>query len=262
MDTGWALHNIRMAWRSSAGPADATRQLLLRYAGALPKGLRRNDWEIALRCAPPVGDIRLLLRDNAGADMFVYSEIFEHECYALPLKNRPATILDLGANIGLAAIYFARAFPAAQLACVEPDPDNLRVLRRNLDLNGIAAAVFAAAIHNQDGAAMMARAVSAYGHSIADERTESSAARFEVAAMTVPTLLARLGWERVGLAKIDIEGHELALLDARCDWLDCVDALCLEYHLDGGQAHLTALADRYRFAPPRQLPNGLWLMTR
>ncbi len=262
MDAGWALHNIRMAWRSGAGPADVTRQLLLRYAGALPRGLRRHDWEIGLRCPPPVGDIRLLLRDNAGADMFIYSEIFEHECYAIPLKDRPATLLDLGAHIGLAAIYFARAFPAAQLACVEPDPDNLRVLRRNLELNSITAAVFAAAVHREDGTAMMARAAAAYGHSIADAGTEASADRFEIAAVTVPTLLARLGWERVGLAKVDIEGHESALLAEPCDWLDRVDALCLEYHLDGGERHLAALAERHGFAPPCQLPSGLWLLTR
>ena len=262
MDAGWALHNLRMAWRSGAGPGDAARQLLLRYAGALPKGLRRDDWEIGLRRPPPVGDIRLVLRDNEGADLFIYSEVFEHECYALPLRNPPATILDLGANIGLAAVYFARAFPAARLACVEPDPDNFRVLRRNLDLNGVAAEAVSAAVHNEDGAVTMARAASAYGHRVADVRTQGSAGRYEVAAVTVPTLLARLGWERIGLAKIDIEGHETTLLAEPCDWLHRVDALCLEYHLDGGGQHLAALADRHGFAPPRRLPSGLWLMTR
>lgn len=262
MDAGWALHNIKMAWRSGAGPADAARQLLLRYAGALPKGLRRPDWEIGLRRPPPVGDIRLVLRDNEGADLFIYSEVFEHECYALPLRNQPATILDLGANIGLAAIYFARTFPTARVACVEPDPDNFRVLQRNLDLNRVAAVVFAAAAHNEDGAVMMTLAASAYGHRIADARTHGAAERYEVAAVTVPTLLARLGWERIGLVKIDIEGHETVLLAQPCDWLDRVDALCLEYHFDGAERHLSALADRYRFAPPCHLPSGLWLVTR
>jgi FkbM family methyltransferase len=262
VDPAWALHNIRMSWRRGASAGDIARQLMLRYAGALPASLRRPDWVIRMRCPQPAGDLRLALRDNGGADLFIYSEVFEHEYYALPLADPPATILDLGANIGLAAIYFARAFPDARLACVEPDPDNFRLLRRNLDMNGVDAATFAAAVHVADGTAEMLRAGAAYGHRIAGVAENGTDERFKVAAMAVPTLIDRLGWTRIGLAKIDIEGHETVLLAEPCDWLSRVDAICIEYHHDGGGRHLSAIAARHGFAPPRQLAGGLWFLAR
>jgi len=236
--------------------------MLLLYAGALPNALRRTCWTIGFRCPPPVEAIRLMLRDNGGADRFICSEVFEHECYDLPPACQPSTILDLGANIGLAAIYFARSFPNARIACVEPIPDNLRLLRRNLEMNGVTAAVFGAAAHVEDGAVWMEPAAADYGHKVTPTAWPAAGEVFEVAALAIPTIIERLGWERIGLIKIDIEGHEVALLSERSDWLHKVDAICLEYHLDGGRSHLAEIAEQYGFLPPRVLPTGLWFLTR
>ena len=262
MDPDWLLHNLSMSWSRRAHSGDFVRQMLWRYAGRMPRLLRRPNWTIAFHCPPPAGGVRLLVRDNAGADLFIYSEVFEHEYYDLPLDRPPATILDIGANIGLTAIYFARAFPDARIACVEPVDDNLRLLRRNLDMNGICAEIFAAAAHVDDGSVTMERAATDYGHRVADTATSAGGALFTVAAITVPTMLQHLGWERIGLAKIDIEGHEIALLSQNCDWLHAVDTLCLEYHGDHAEAHLTAVAGAYDFQLPQLMPAGLWLLTR
>ena len=98
-----------------------------------------------------MGEFRLRLRANAGADAFIFSEVFEHEYYRLPMTDAPKTILDLGANIGLTLIYFERHFPQAVLAGVEPIRSNFDILQENLTLNGLNAAVFAGAIDIADG---------------------------------------------------------------------------------------------------------------
>src|SRR5436190_19536395 len=41
-------------------------------------------------------------------------------------------IVDAGANIGIAALAFATQFPDARIVAVEPDPQNVEMLRRNL----------------------------------------------------------------------------------------------------------------------------------
>jgi FkbM family methyltransferase len=262
VDAGWLLQNVRQSWRQRRGPADVVRQLLLRYASRLPQPLRRPDWVIGCRFPPPIGELRLLLRDNAGSDLFVFSEVFEQQYYRLPLDPAPATILDLGANIGLSAVYFARSFPGARLACVEPVPENLEILRRNLAMNEVTAEVFAAAADIRDGTATMRRSTMAYGHQLLTEPEPPCAEQFEVPTLTVASLLERLGWDRIGLVKIDIEGHETMLLREAADWLHRVDALCLEYHADGGERHLEEVAQRYRFLPPQCLPGGLWFLMR
>ena len=262
MGPSWLWRNIGAAWRHSARRRDFARQLALRYATALPQSLRGRRWAIDFCHPQPIGRIRLLLRDNDGSDLFIYSEVFEHECYRLPIERPPATILDLGANIGLSTVYFARQFPDARLACVEPVPGNLRILDQNLELNGIQAQVFRAAADITDGNVMMERHAKDYGHKVAAGSQSSTPSQFEVPAISIPSLLERLGWDRIGLMKLDIEGHETVLLTTAFEWLDRVDTLCVEYHENGGEDELMRIASRFGFLPPRRLPSALWLLTR
>ena len=201
-----------------------------------------------------------MLRSNSGSDVFIHSEVFEHEYYRLPLVAPPATILDLGANIGLTAVYFGRCFPDAQIAAVEPVPDNLRILAKNLDLNAVQATIVPAAVDTKDGEVFMQLGSMDYGHRVAVEGAPLDGG-IAVKAISVPSLLDRLGWDRIGLLKVDIEGHERALFSVDCGWLARVDALCIECHDEFGGSDLERLAQAYGFEPPQRL-SGIWLMTR
>src|SRR5262249_12626590 len=181
--------------------------------------IRRKEFTIGFRYPEPIGNIQLLLRANDGSDCFILGEVFDHETYRLPLPAPPKTIMDLGANIGLTAIYFGRLFPTAALACVEPVPENLRVLARNLELNGIHATIISAAVDVNDGCVLIERDRMDYGHKIAVARESSSGPLLKVTSLSVPTILQRLGWDRIGLLKIDIEGHERVLFSTDCEWL-------------------------------------------
>jgi FkbM family methyltransferase len=255
------MRNAATSWSHSVGYGDAVKRLLLAYSARLPPILWRRDWTISFRYPPPIGTIRLVLRAN-GSDSFVHSEIFEHEYYSLPVERPPATVLDLGANIGLSTIYFARMFPGARLACVEPIPENLQVLACNLNLNGIEAEVISAAIDVCDGKVWMESINGYYGHKIVAERGHSFTGQFEVSAVSIPSILRRLGWSRIGLLKMDIEGHEWRLLSENCDWLHVVDTMCFEWHDQPGESELTRLANQFGFLAPQRLPVRIWLMTR
>jgi FkbM family methyltransferase len=52
--------------------------------------------------------------------------------YWLPKVIDPRTVLDIGGNIGLAAVYFARRWPEADIFTVEPLPENYELLRQNV----------------------------------------------------------------------------------------------------------------------------------
>jgi FkbM family methyltransferase len=260
MDLRRLRENTAVAWGRRASAADFARQMAWLYADKLPTGRKPRDWTIRFRYPAPIGHVRLHLRSNDGADAFTHSEVFEHQYYRLPLRAAPATILDLGANIGLSAIYFARCYPGSRLACVEPVPDNVRLLVRNLKDNAVAAEVIAAAIDVKDGVVAMQRGAADYGHQIAAARP--SAVWFEAASVSVPSILRRLGWARVGLLKIDIESHESVLLSQACEWLADVDALCVEYHHDFAEAELGRLARQFGFLPPSRLPGEIWFLTR
>ncbi len=262
MNPIWFIRNVVASSHHGASLADVGRTLLLFYSAKLPPRIRRREWTIGFRYPEPIGDIRLLLRANGGADAFTHSEVFEHQYYRLPLERPPATILDLGANIGLSAIYFARTFPGARLACVEPVAENLQVLARNLEMNAVRAEVISAAVDVTDGTVWMERGKMDYAHRIAAEPAPSSAGQFAVPAVSVASILRRLGWSRIGLLKMDVEGHERKLLTHDCDWLHLVDSMCLEYHQEFAEPELARLAARFRFLAPRRLPGAIWFLTR
>ena len=167
MDLQRLRENTAVAWSRRASAADFVRRMALLYSDKLPATLKPREWTIRFRYPDPIGRVRLHLRSNNGADAFVHSEVFEHQYYRLPLRFAPATILDLGANIGLSTIYFARRYPGSRLACVEPVPENVRLLIRNLKDNAVEAEVIAAAIDAKDGVVAMERGAADYGHKIA-----------------------------------------------------------------------------------------------
>jgi FkbM family methyltransferase len=257
----WLLRNIVNFWPTRASLRDFFKTLLWVYSPGLPRALRKQERIIGFRYPAPIGDVRLLLRDNKGSDGFIHGEVFGHQYYRLPLASPPRTILDLGANTGMTAVYFGRMYPGAQLACVEPVPGNLRVLEKNLELNSIQATVLAAAVDARDGHVRMELLANDYGHRVAASSGDQSCETIDVPALSVPSILRRLAWPGIGLLKVDIEGHEKALFAGDCEWLRLVDAMCIECHEGFGEADLRSLAGRFGFLDPVLLP-GIWLLTR
>ena len=75
---------------------------------------------------------------NRGETEFLYREIFES---ALQLRHgislpRDAVVFDVGANIGLFALYIAEKFPESTTFALEPLPPIVDVLRMNSELCG------------------------------------------------------------------------------------------------------------------------------
>jgi FkbM family methyltransferase len=256
--------NVRTARSIGASMRDSLAYLRWLYTARLPRALRRSGGRpIDFDLAAQVGRLRLHVRDNRGSDAFIFSEVFQHRYYDVPLPFTPRTVLDIGANAGYSAVFFARAHPGAAIACVEPMPDNLRVLGRNLEANGVAATIVPAAIGAGDGHLRMVVADRDYGHKVADITfgRPMDGRAIEVEAVSVPTLLDRLGWERVDLLKVDVEGYEAILLTENADWLSRVDAMCIECHEGFELADLQAVADRWGLGRVRQ-ERGTLLLVR
>jgi FkbM family methyltransferase len=69
--------------------------------------------------------------------LVLYGAYEKHEISLLTsLVNLGDYVLDVGANIGLYTLHLSRAVgPHGQVIAVEPDPDNLTILRKNLESN-------------------------------------------------------------------------------------------------------------------------------
>jgi len=194
-----------------------------------------------------------------GADAFIFGEVFDHRYYDFELPVVPQTILDLGANVGYTAIFFDRKFTNAEIACVEPMPQNVAVLRQNLALNDVAATVIDAAVTVTDSIVQMETHARDYGHKIAVDPMEVTTDLVSCKGISVPSIMKQMGWNRISLLKVDIEGYERFLLKENCSWLGLVDAICIECHPGYDEADLKRLAQDYGFQGPTRLP-GTWLL--
>jgi len=65
-------------------------------------------------------------------DTSTYAEVLLRGEYAFDLPFSPRIILDAGANIGMASIYFTHRYPEARIIAVEAEASNFAVLERNV----------------------------------------------------------------------------------------------------------------------------------
>lgn len=64
--------------------------------------------------------------------VLLYSEIFARQGYRFSSEKHTPVILDCGANIGIATLYFKWLFPKAQITAFEPDPHTFDLLKENI----------------------------------------------------------------------------------------------------------------------------------
>jgi FkbM family methyltransferase len=228
------LRNIKYANKITANFIDGIKWLLLIYR--IPKKLntkQETKFKVKFKYPNPIGNLTLLIRDNEGADTFIISEVFEHNCYHIKSSQPIRTILDLGANAGFTTVYLYKLFPQAEMACVEPIKRNIDLLNQNIKLNHINAKVFEGAIAVNNGHIQMTLSNHDYGHKVKDiefGKQLTNILAYEVRAVSIPTILAECQWEQIDLLKIDIEGYEAILLTQNNDWLSKVNIIVTEIH--------------------------------
>jgi len=117
-------------------------------------------------------------------------------------------IVDVGAHIGVHALAWARSFPDATIIACEASPATAARLEANAKRNHLALNVVAAAIGDHVGwAELQVSSDDAYS-SLSDTRRRPVRERLRVPMTTVDAIASG----RVGLIKIDVEGHEAAVL--------------------------------------------------
>jgi FkbM family methyltransferase len=189
---------------------------------------------LALKKRAAGADAVLHLPDLAGplhvrtgtSDLAILDEVVLQRGYGFPLPKAPATIVDAGANIGMASLWLAKQYPHARIIAVEPDADNFRMLLRNTaSLERITPVQ--AAIAPVDGHLFLDHS-SGRGSSF---RTRSEpTGSGQVRAVSMGTLMHEQGLDHIDLLKMDIEGAEKALFEGDCNWTERVHTLAIELH--------------------------------
>jgi FkbM family methyltransferase len=195
----------------------------------------KGDWLATVR-VPGIGKIHIRLGES---DVASIRQIFGTNIFDLsriPAANarlraryqnilesgRMPVIVDAGANIGAASLWFHKVFPEAVIVALEPEPSNFRMLRRNVDRHPSVMPI-AAAIGGAPGFVKVEN--KGRGWSARTSRAESG-----VPVLTMTDAFAKFGNGDPFIAKIDIEGFESDLFRENVDWLDDVYMVIIEPH--------------------------------
>lgn len=163
------------------------------------------------------------LRMNTS-DEYVYEQIYLQREYDIALPN-PNTILDAGANVGLATILFASRFPAAQIIAVEPDPENFEVLCRNTSSYENVRCIQAGVWHRHSRLMRIPDESKPWAY-----RFQESDDTDGIESISLDEIEQQFTSGRIDLAKIDIEGAEREIFSHPGAWLNRVETVLVETH--------------------------------
>lgn len=172
-------------------------------------------------------------------DQVIYDEVFLREDLDIEIGH-PRVIVDAGAHIGMASVYFASRFPDATVIAIEPEQENFRVLCRNAEawpnIHPVHAALWSGpgelGIDNE-------------GVESRRFRVSERSGKRNIPALGVPDIKRLFRLDHIDVLKLDIEGSEIEVFRNSDEWMPSIGNMIVELH------------DRLRPGCARALDNAL-----
>lgn len=146
------------------------------------------------------------------------------------LSKQANVILDIGANTGIFSMLAQNNNPAAKIIAIEPVGVNFEVLSKNISRNNFPILTEQVALSDKKGKAKMFMLKDRlnYMTSVNDDRYADAphvkgdyeVVEIEVPIMPFSEIVSRHSLQKIDLIKIDVEGHEIAVLNNMLPWLE------------------------------------------
>lgn len=162
------------------------------------------------------------------SDLVIFDQVFAERQYKWfeIEKLEPKIIVDAGANIGLAALYFAYQFPQSRIYCVEPVSANYDLLQKNLNAYSNIEIIKGAVWYTDEYLEIENPEGFSAGLSM-----KSSSASTKIMGYSIPSLMSQFKLEHIDILKMDIEGAEKEIFESgNLEWLKKVSILVIELH--------------------------------
>jgi FkbM family methyltransferase len=185
-------------------------------------------------------------------------EYFDHD---LSIKENNS-VLDIGAHIGLFTVYAAQKATKGKIYAFEVNPDNFKVLKKNISLNklkNVAAECIAVTSHNSH-ANLYFGGRNRGADSLYDGAYRNQS--MNVNCTSLDALFRKYHLKHIDLLKIDAEGAEFdIIMNTSSTTLKKIKAITLEYHDSMGLAatsrDLTAFLESHGFSVRNNSPSWL-----
>ncbi len=189
-----------------------------------------NGLKVAIQLAGSKGKIKanklphpLYLRPKNSEDRYSFYELFLQKQYKFNFDFEPKLIIDAGANIGYASVYFTNKYPNAKIIALEPSEENFQLLKKNVENYPNVTPLNCALWKDNKGVVIQNPNAGNRGFMV-----ESGSA--QIPSETVQSLLSKFDISAIDIFKMDIEGAEKEVFEADCSWLSSTKAIFIELH--------------------------------
>ena len=173
--------------------------------------------------------IKIKLRVNS-TDLMAFTHVWLlHEYDRTGFEIRDTDIvIDIGAHIGLFALFSSQFCKNGKVYCFEPVKENFDLLELNLELNNIRNVVATnVAISTSIGVVTIYLNEDESGHSM----YVTGSKQIQVKSLSLQDVFDSNKLEKCDFLKIDCEGEEYKIIDSLpTSYFDKINKMCVEYH--------------------------------
>lgn len=173
-------------------------------------------------------DIRDDVDRSVAAEIFKYREYrMAEECIA----KAKDSIIDVGAHVGFFSLYCRALNPRVTIFAIEPEPNNVKRLEKNLMQNSIENVfVEQAALAGKTGKRNLILSADSHNHRLAENASVGRKGP-QVNAYSFVDFCKRNKIGKISVLKMDIESGEYEVLEGMTDHdFFLVENIILEYH--------------------------------
>lgn len=169
----------------------------------------------------------ILIRNNT-TDFSTFIQVFINNEYSIAYDFEPKVIIDCGANVGYAAVYFKTKFPNVKIISIEPDDSNFEFLQKNTK-NYTDIICLKGAIWNKETKLELKDMGLGKSALMVEESLDST--QNTMKTYTIDHLMKQFQLDQIDIIKIDIEGSEKELFESNFEhWLPKTKVIVIELH--------------------------------
>ena len=206
----------------------------------MDRDLKSHNRTVTARIELP-GRVQTFRAFDTPLSRAVCTQVLTGKSYPLAaVGGEVRTILDVGANIGAASVYFALHYPQARILAFEPSPRSYELLLANTkDFRNVTP--FNLGLLDRDAELPLYQGRQ---DSVTDSiamSCENTAEHVMVKLRAAASLLAEQKVETVNILKLDTEGSEVPILQSLRAMLPRLGVLYVEYHDDADRREIDRL---------------------
>jgi FkbM family methyltransferase len=165
------------------------------------------------------------------SDVSLFHEIIVAGEYEWDFAKSPSVIVDAGANIGLASVFYANKYPEARIVAIEAELSNYHMLKKNVAPYPNIIPIHAAVWKENKNIYIHDPGTQHWGFQTTEKGMPASdASDRQVRGITLDAVMAQNELSYVDVLKMDIEGAEREVFESPGPWINKVGVLVIELH--------------------------------